>query len=63
MPLTTAMSESSSFHSQKLISLARSLSGLGLDAANGGPVNLDDNDEPPPPVWLHLNAGFNIPRL
>uniref|UniRef100_I3KD17 Anoctamin n=1 Tax=Oreochromis niloticus TaxID=8128 RepID=I3KD17_ORENI len=35
MPLTTAMSESSSFHSQKLISLARSLSGLGLDLGPG----------------------------
>uniref|UniRef100_A0AAX7VNL2 Anoctamin n=1 Tax=Astatotilapia calliptera TaxID=8154 RepID=A0AAX7VNL2_ASTCA len=59
MPLTTAMSESSSFHSQKLISLARSLSGLGLDAANGGPVNLDDNDEPPPPEsGIELGPGL-----
>uniref|UniRef100_A0AAX7SY02 Anoctamin n=1 Tax=Astatotilapia calliptera TaxID=8154 RepID=A0AAX7SY02_ASTCA len=52
------MSESSSFHSQKLISLARSLSGLGLDAANGGPVNLDDNDEPPPPSGIELGPGL-----
>uniref|UniRef100_A0A671VTR5 Anoctamin n=1 Tax=Sparus aurata TaxID=8175 RepID=A0A671VTR5_SPAAU len=37
MPVTTEMSESSSIHSAKLVSLARSLSGLGLDAANGGP--------------------------
>ncbi|XP_028286770.1 anoctamin-2 [Parambassis ranga] len=44
------MSESSSLHSTKLVSLARSLSGLGLDAANGGPItNPPDNDEPPPP--------------
>ncbi|XP_040895171.1 anoctamin-1 [Toxotes jaculatrix] len=43
------MSESSSVHSVKLVSLARSLSGLGLDAANGGPINPPDNDEPPPP--------------
>ncbi|XP_047452760.1 anoctamin-2 [Mugil cephalus] len=43
------MSESSSFHSVKLVSLAQSLSGLGLDAANGAPVTPPDNDEPPPP--------------
>ncbi|XP_041852299.1 anoctamin-2 [Melanotaenia boesemani] len=43
------MSESSSFHSATLVTLARSLSGLGLDAANGGPVILPDSDEPPPP--------------
>ncbi|XP_056244397.1 anoctamin-1 isoform X1 [Seriola aureovittata] len=41
------MSESSSVHSVKLVSLARSLSGLGLDAANGGPINPPDTDEPP----------------
>ncbi|XP_030586661.1 anoctamin-2 [Archocentrus centrarchus] len=59
MPLTTAMSESSSFHSQKLVSLARSLSGLGLDAANGGPVNPADNDEPPPPEsGIELGPGL-----
>nr|XP_046250243.1 anoctamin-1 isoform X2 [Scatophagus argus] len=49
MPVTTEMSESSSIHSAKLVSLARSLSGLGFDAANGGPINPPDNDEPPPP--------------
>ncbi|KAA8590152.1 hypothetical protein FQN60_014086 [Etheostoma spectabile] len=38
MPVTKEMSESSSFHSATLVSLARSLSGLGLDAANGGPI-------------------------
>ncbi|XP_029378507.1 anoctamin-1 [Echeneis naucrates] len=41
------MSESSSVHSVKLVSLARSLSGLGLDAANGGPINPPEPDEPP----------------
>ncbi|XP_076589831.1 anoctamin-1 [Chaetodon auriga] len=49
MPVTTEMSESSSIHSVKLVSLARSLSGLGLDAANGGPINPPNTDEPPPP--------------
>ncbi|XP_070827604.1 anoctamin-1 [Chaetodon trifascialis] len=49
MPVTTEMSESSSIHSVKLVSLARSLSGLGLDAANGGPINPPNADEPPPP--------------
>ncbi|XP_047209933.1 anoctamin-1 isoform X2 [Girardinichthys multiradiatus] len=43
------MSESSAFHSAKLVSLARSLSGFGLDAANGGPVTPPDSNEPPPP--------------
>ncbi|XP_061781009.2 anoctamin-1 isoform X1 [Nerophis lumbriciformis] len=51
MSVITAMSESSSVHSAKLVSLAHSLSGLGLDAANGGPpaVSLPNNDKPPPP--------------
>ncbi|XP_057692739.1 anoctamin-2 isoform X2 [Corythoichthys intestinalis] len=51
MSIVTAMSESPSVHSAKLISLARSLSGLGLDATNGAPraFGLTDNDEPPPP--------------
>ncbi|XP_042269003.1 anoctamin-1 [Thunnus maccoyii] len=49
MSVTTAMSETSSIHSAKLVSLARSLSGLGLDAANGGAIILPDTDEPPPP--------------
>lgn len=44
------MNESSSIHSATLVSLARSLSGLGLDAANGGPANTSDIDEPPPSV-------------
>nr|XP_019934356.1 PREDICTED: anoctamin-1-like [Paralichthys olivaceus] len=43
------MSESSSVHSVKLVSLARSLSGLGLDAANGGPITPPDIQEAPPP--------------
>ncbi|CAN9499264.1 unnamed protein product [Ophioblennius macclurei] len=53
------MSESSSFHSDKLVSLARSLSGLGLDAANGGPVNSPGSDEPPPPEsGIELGPGL-----
>ncbi|XP_017261521.1 anoctamin-1 [Kryptolebias marmoratus] len=43
------MSESSTLHSTKLVSLARSLSGFGLDPANGGPVSSPEDDEPPPP--------------
>ncbi|XP_037621945.1 anoctamin-2 [Sebastes umbrosus] len=59
MPGTRDMSESSSFHSAKLVSLARSLSGLGIDAANGGVVNPPDNDEPPPPEsGIDLGAGI-----
>lgn len=49
------MSESSSLHSAKLVSLARSLSGLGFDATNGGLANPNpspDNDDPPLPVGL-----------
>lgn len=48
--LVSTMSESPSGHSSKLFFLARSLSGLGIDAANGGPITPTDNDEPPPPV-------------
>ncbi|XP_068458845.1 anoctamin-2 [Clinocottus analis] len=60
MPVTTEMSESSSsFHSVKLVSLARSLSGLGLDAANGGPITPPDNDEPPlPESGIDLGPGL-----
>lgn len=61
MPVTIEMSESSSIHSAKLVSLARSLSGLGFDAANGGPVNPPGNDEPPVPVWYPLNALHSHP--
>ncbi|XP_067356414.1 anoctamin-1 [Channa argus] len=43
------MSESSPIHSTKLVSLARSLSGLGLDITNGGPISSLDTDDPPPP--------------
>lgn len=53
------MSESSSLHSAKLVSLARSLSGLGFDATNGGLANPNpspDNDESPLPVRYFLNA-------
>lgn len=50
MPVTTEMSESASFNSVKLVSLARSLSELGLDAANGRSITPPDNDEPPLPV-------------
>ncbi|KAM9754822.1 anoctamin-1 [Menidia menidia] len=49
------MSESSSFHSATLVSLARSLSGFGLDAANGGPVSPLESEEPPP-----LDSGTEI---
>ncbi|XP_029289207.1 anoctamin-2 [Cottoperca gobio] len=48
LPVTTEMSESS-IHSVKLVSLAQSLSELGLEAANGSPIIPLDNDEPPPP--------------
>ncbi|KAM3869676.1 anoctamin-1-like [Diretmus argenteus] len=53
------MSESSSFHSGKLLSLAHSISGLGLDAANGGLINPPDDDEPPPPEsGIELGPGL-----
>ncbi|XP_035498754.2 anoctamin-1 [Scophthalmus maximus] len=53
------MSESSSVHSLKLISLARSLSGLGLDAANGGPINPPGTHKPPPPEsGIELGPGL-----
>ncbi|XP_071393774.1 anoctamin-1-like [Centroberyx affinis] len=53
------MSESSSIHSEKLVSLARTISGLGLDAANGGLVNPPDDDEPPPPEsGIELGPGL-----
>lgn len=61
MPVTIEMSESSSIHSSKLVSLARSLSGLGFDAANGGPANPPDNDEPPVPVWYPLHVTHSHP--
>ncbi|XP_013858967.1 anoctamin-2 [Austrofundulus limnaeus] len=43
------MSESSTLHSAKLVSLARSLSGFTLDPANGGLTNTPEDNEPPPP--------------
>ncbi|XP_073328488.1 anoctamin-1 [Pagrus major] len=52
------MSESSSIHSAKLVSLARSLSGLGLDAANGGPINPPDDEPPPPESGIDLGPGL-----
>uniref|UniRef100_A0A671VV86 Anoctamin n=1 Tax=Sparus aurata TaxID=8175 RepID=A0A671VV86_SPAAU len=52
------MSESSSIHSAKLVSLARSLSGLGLDAANGGPINPPDHEPPPPESGIDLGPGL-----
>ncbi|XP_034391011.1 anoctamin-2 [Cyclopterus lumpus] len=59
MPVTTEMSESPSFNSVKLVSLARSLSELGLDAANGGPITPPDNDEPPlPESGIDLGPGL-----
>ncbi|XP_028306533.1 anoctamin-1 isoform X2 [Gouania willdenowi] len=53
------MSESSSYHSEKLVSLAHSLSGLGLDAANGGNITSPDDSEPPPPdSGIELGPGL-----
>ncbi|XP_068595246.1 anoctamin-1 [Brachionichthys hirsutus] len=53
------MNESSAIHSSKLVSLARSLSGLGIDAANGGPISPPDIDEPPPPEsGIDIGAGL-----
>ncbi|XP_069018730.1 anoctamin-2 [Embiotoca jacksoni] len=48
------MSESSSFHSEKLVSLARSLSGLGIDI-NGGPINPPYNEE-----FLTSESGIDL---
>ncbi|XP_053176006.1 anoctamin-1 [Scomber japonicus] len=59
MSVTTAMSETSSIHATKLVALARSLSGIGLDAANGGPTNLPYTDEPPlPETGIELGPGL-----
>ncbi|KAM7414504.1 hypothetical protein PAMA_019359 [Pampus argenteus] len=59
MSVTTAMSESSSIHSAKLVSLARSLSGLGFDAANGGPIYPPNTGEPPlPESGIDLGPGL-----
>ncbi|KAF6738148.1 Anoctamin-1 [Oryzias melastigma] len=53
------MSESPSFHSATLVSLARSLSGFGLDAVNGGPVSSSYSDEPPlPESGIDLGPGL-----
>ncbi|KAM7002986.1 anoctamin-2 [Tautogolabrus adspersus] len=53
------MSETSSNHSAKLVSLARSLSVLGLEASNGGTVNLPaNNDTPPPESGIELGPGL-----
>ncbi|KAG7271066.1 hypothetical protein CRUP_037965 [Coryphaenoides rupestris] len=58
------MSEPPCPHSEKLFSVARSLSGLGLDAANGVPSNFlgknqDDDEEPPPPEsGIELGPGL-----
>uniref|UniRef100_UPI0037E7E5E4 anoctamin-2 n=1 Tax=Semicossyphus pulcher TaxID=241346 RepID=UPI0037E7E5E4 len=53
------MSETSSIHSAKLVSLARSLSGLGLDASNGGTINFPGNDDPPlPESGIDLGPGL-----
>ncbi|XP_041650613.1 anoctamin-1 [Cheilinus undulatus] len=55
LPVTKEMSETTSIHSAKLVSLARSLSGLGLDASNGGTTNPPDNDNDPP-----LESGIDL---
>ncbi|KAF7224519.1 transcript variant X1 [Nothobranchius furzeri] len=53
------MSEPSTFHSVKLVSLARSLSGFGLDPANGGPANPPEDEEPPlPESGIDLGPGL-----
>ncbi|XP_029135093.2 anoctamin-2 [Labrus bergylta] len=53
------MSETSSIHSAKLVSLARSISGLGLEASNGGTVNFPaNNDTPPPESGIELGPGL-----
>ncbi|KAK1888001.1 Anoctamin-1 [Dissostichus eleginoides] len=53
------MSERSSSHSVKLVSLAQSLSQLGFEAANGSPVSPPDDDEPPPPEsGIELGPGL-----
>ena len=44
MRVATGMRESSSIQSEKLLSLARSLSELGADTANGNP-NANPNSE------------------
>ncbi|XP_075998710.1 anoctamin-1 [Genypterus blacodes] len=59
MPLTTTMSGSTSLHSGKLVSVARSLSGIGFDGANGGPIIPPGNHEPPPPEsGIELGPGL-----
>ncbi|XP_062246803.1 anoctamin-1 [Platichthys flesus] len=53
------MSESSSVHSVKLLSLARSLSGIGRDAANGGAIVPPDVQDPPhPDSGIELGPGL-----
>ncbi|XP_074533987.1 anoctamin-2 isoform X1 [Halichoeres trimaculatus] len=53
------MSETSSIHSAKLVSLARSISGLGLDASNGGTVNPPGSGDPPlPESGIDLGPGL-----
>ncbi|KAK5867461.1 hypothetical protein PBY51_011953 [Eleginops maclovinus] len=53
------MSEPSSSHSVKLVSLAQSLSQLGFEAANGSPLTPPDDDEPPPPdSGIELGPGL-----
>ncbi|KAJ4937610.1 hypothetical protein JOQ06_002242 [Pogonophryne albipinna] len=53
------MSERSSSHSVKLVSLAQSLSQLGFEAANGSPVSPPDDDEPSPPEsGIELGPGL-----
>ncbi|XP_033941207.1 anoctamin-1, partial [Pseudochaenichthys georgianus] len=59
VPVTTEMSERSSSHSVKLVSLAQSLSQLGFEPANGSPVSPPDDDEPPPPEsGIELGPGL-----
>ncbi|KAM6960603.1 anoctamin-1 [Aplochiton taeniatus] len=59
VPFSSAMSESPSVHSEKLLSLARSLSELGLDTGNGGPpMNLPGDGRPPSESGIELGPGL-----
>ncbi|XP_072290998.1 anoctamin-1-like isoform X2 [Eucyclogobius newberryi] len=53
------MSEPPPLHSSALVSLARSLSGLGISITNGGPLSaLDQSDSLPPVTGIELGPGL-----
>ncbi|CAL9695334.1 unnamed protein product [Knipowitschia caucasica] len=53
------MSEPLPLHSSTLVSLARSLSGIGNDVTNGGPPSAPDHSEPPQSVTgIELGPGL-----